>query len=212
MVEFIGKIFVQIFGSNSALATLIISMFPIVELKGAIPLGVSIDFWGDNALTETQAFIFSLIGSCLVVPIIALVFKPIINYMKQTKIFKRFALVIEEKVRSSSSKIITKSEDGGSKRKIILKMLGVLGFVAVPLPLTGVWTGTCIAVCLGLKFWQTVLSVVFGNIIAGFLITCVCSIFPNFTSILFLVVMAIVIVMLLIMIIKVVSSKRTKVE
>ena len=214
MIEGLGKFFVTIFGRNSWLATTIISMFPIIELKGAIPVGVSREFWGDNALSEPKAFLFSLLGSCLVVPIIALIFKPVISYMKQTKVFKRVALVIEDKVKSSSKRITINSEDGGrsSTKKTILKMLGVFGFVAIPLPLTGVWTGTCIAVCLGLRFWQTVLSVVLGNIVAGFLVTTVCTLFPNFTSILFLIVLAIVIVLLLIMLIKVLTTKKTKEE
>ena len=214
MIDIVGKVLVSIFGSNSWLATIIISMFPIIELKGAIPVGVSREFWGNNALSEPQAFVFSLIGSCLVVPIIALVFQPIINYMKERKAFKKIAMVLEDKVKSSSSKITARTEGGGSssKRKIALKMLGVFAFVAVPLPLTGVWTGTCIAVCLGLRLWQTILSVVIGNIVAGILITCVCTIFPNFTSWLFLIVLAIVIFVLLVMIVKVLLTKKTKEE
>lgn len=212
MINFLSKLFVGVFGSNSVLATLIVSMFPIIELKGAIPLGVSPEFWGENALTESQAFIISLLGSCLVVPIIALIFKPIISYMKETRVFKKLALVIESKVKTSSDKINKSSVGGGSKKTIILKMLGVFAFVAVPLPLTGVWTGTCIAVCLGLRFWQTVLSVVLGNIVAGFLITCVCTIFPNFTSILFLIVLAIVLVILMVLLIRVLTTKKTKEE
>ena len=214
MIEGFGKFFVTIFGSNSWLATMIISMFPIIELKGAIPVGVSREFWGENALSEPQAFLFSLIGSCLVVPLIALIFKPVITYMKQTKIFKKLALVIEDKVNSSTNRLAIKSADGGKSRwkTTILKMLGVFAFVAVPLPLTGVWTGTCIAVCLGLRFWQTVVSVVLGNIVAGFLVTTVCTLFPNFTSILFLIVLALVIVLLLIMLIKVLTTKKTKEE
>ena len=212
MIEFFGNIFAVVFGSNSWLATMIIAMFPIIELKGAIPVGVSNEFWGIHALSESQAFIFSLIGSCLVVPLIALGFKPIINYLKKTKIFKKLALVIEDKVKSSSDRITAKSEDGGisSRQKTILKMLGVFTFVAIPLPLTGVWTGTCIAVSLGLNFWQSVVSVILGNIVAGVLVTFVCTMFPQITSMLFLIVLAIVVVLLLIMIIRVISTKKTK--
>lgn len=212
MINFFGKMFAVIFGSNSKLATMVIAMFPIIELKGAIPVGVSREFWGESALTETQAFLFSLIGSCLVVPLIALVFRPIINYMKQSKFFKKFALVIEEKVKVSSSRIGSNSVGGGVLKRTILKMLGVFSFVAIPLPLTGVWTGTCIAVFLGLKFWQLVLSVVLGNIVAGVLVTFVCAMFPNFTSILFLIVLAIVLIMLMVLLIRVLTTKKTKEE
>ena len=196
MAEFIGSIFSYIFGSQSWLATLLISMFPIIELKGAIPVGMSTDFWGEHALTSMQAFWFSLLGSCLVVPIIALIFTPIIKWMKTTKIFKKLATAIENKVNKSSEKL------SSSNKTTFLKMLGVFIFVAIPLPLTGVWTGTCIAVAIGLKFWQSVVSVVLGNIVAGLLVTFVCSIFPQFTTIIFLVVLAIVIVLLVVWIIK----------
>lgn len=196
MAEFIGSIFSYVFGSQSWLATLLISMFPIIELKGAIPVGMSTDFWGEHALTSMQAFWFSLLGSCLVVPIVALIFTPIIKWMKTTKIFKKLATAIENKVNKSSEKL------SSSNKTTFLKMLGVFVFVAIPLPLTGVWTGTCIAVAIGLKVWQSVVSVVLGNIVAGLLVTFVCSIFPQFTTIIFLVVFAIVIVLLVVWIIK----------
>ena len=212
MISVFSDFFVSIFGGNSWLATMIISMFPIIELKGAIPVGMSVDFWGNAALSETEAVIFSLIGSCLVVPILAVVFKPIIVWMKRTKLFRKVAVVVEEKVKKSSVKVENKIQDGGtgSNKSTIIKMLGVFLFVAVPLPMTGVWTGTAMAVCLGLKFWQIVVSAVLGNIVAGVLITAVCSVFPQFTSILFLIVLSIVLVVLITMIIKIIFSKRTK--
>ena len=212
MISVFSNFFVSIFGSNSWLATMIISMFPIIELKGAIPVGMSVDFWGNAALSETEAVIFSLIGSCLVVPILVVVFKPVIIWMKKTKLFRKIAVVVEEKVKKSSVKVENKIQDGGtgSNKSTIIKMLGVFLFVAVPLPMTGVWTGTAMAVCLGLKFWQIVVSAVLGNIVAGVLITAVCSVFPQFTSILFLIVLSIVLVVLITMIIKIIFSKRTK--
>jgi uncharacterized membrane protein len=148
----------------------------------------------------------------LVVPILAVVFKPIIVWMKRTKLFRKIAVVVEEKVKKSSVKVENKIQDGGtgSNKSTIIKMLGVFLFVAVPLPMTGVWTGTAMAVCLGLKFWQIVVSAVLGNIVAGVLVTAVCSVFPQFTSILFLIVLSIVLVVLITMIIKIIFSKRTK--
>ena len=212
MIAFLGNVLVTIFGRNSVLATIVISMFPIIELKGAIPVGMSTDFWGENALSDHQAFICSLIGSCMVVPIIALIFQPIINYMKRTRFFKKFAAVIEEKVQNSSYKISTKciNSEYALIKKTVLKMLGVFSFVAIPLPFTGVWTGTCIAVSLGLKFWQVVVSCVVGNIIAAILVTFVCSLFPSFTSILFLIILLIFVVLLFVMLIKIAICKKTK--
>ena len=85
MLDFLGGIFASIFGNNSILATLIISMFPIIELKGAIPIGMSVDFWGEYALNGDVAFAISLVGSSIVVPIIALIFTPFLNALKRQK-------------------------------------------------------------------------------------------------------------------------------
>jgi len=212
MIEVFANIFDMLFGNCSWLATIIIAMLPIVELKGAIPVGMSVEFWGEHALSNTQSFLCSLIGSCLVVPILALIFQPIINWMKNSKLFKNIANFVDNKVIKSASKIEEKSTRQTSRKKTILKFLGVIAFVAIPLPLTGVWTGTCIGVALKLKYWQTVLSVVIGNIIAGLIITCVCSIFPQFTTIIFFVVLGIILFLLIYSIIKnLVRSRKTNV-
>ena len=98
-------------------------MFPIIELKGAIPVGMSVDFWGEYALSERSAFIFSLIGSCLVVPILAVVFKPVIRWMLSTRLFKKIATVIEDKVKKSSSKIENKLQEVKQKSKAFMMVL-----------------------------------------------------------------------------------------
>ena len=188
MVEFLGGIFAGIFGEHSVIATIIISMFPLIELKGGIPVGMSQDFFGSNALNGTQAFLYALLGSCLVVPIVAIIFKPILEWLKKTKVFRKIGQFIDDKVKTHSESINAKTDsEKSSKKKVWIKSLLVFGFVAIPLPLTGVWTGTCVAVAIGLKFWQTCISVILGNIVAGLIIVFVCSIFPQFTTILFLV-------------------------
>ena len=214
MAEFIGGFFSAIFGSHSWLATIIIAMFPIIELKGAIPVGMNEEFWGVNALNGTQAFLLSLLGSCLVVPILALIFNPLIKWLKRTKLFKKLGQFLDEKVRKHSASIEDKADKKATsaKKKVFIKMLGVFAFTAVPLPLTGVWTGTCVAVAIGLNFWQTVVSVVLGNIVAGLIITFVCAVFPQFTTILFLIVLAFVFAIVIYSIIKMLMRKKNSVE
>lgn len=216
MGEFIGGIFASIFGTHSVLATIIISMFPVIELKGAIPVGMNAEFWGENALNSMQAFWFSLLGSCLVVPILALIFTPLIRWLKKTKLFRKFGEFLDSKVKKHSSSINDKSESVNDidvakkdRRKTFIKMIGVFTFVAIPLPLTGVWTGTCVAVALGLKFWQICLSVILGNMVAGLIITTICVIFPQFTTVLFLIVLAIVVAVVIWSIIKMLIAKKS---
>lgn len=185
-------------------------MFPIIELKGAIPIGMSVDYWGSYALSGMESFLFSLLGSTIVVPIIALVFTPILNWLKKTKLFKSIGTFIDEKVRKHSQKLEGDVEKSKSKSKTIVKCLGVFAFVAVPLPLTGVWTGTCVAVAIGLKFWQTCLSVILGNIVAGLIIMFVCSIFPDIITILSIIFLAIVLCILIWLIIQIILNSRKK--
>lgn len=210
MSELIGSVFSFVFGSHSMIATILISMFPIIELKGAIPIGMSDVYWGEFALNGTEAFLFSLLGSSLVVPIIALIFTPILNWLKRARLFRRLGEYIDEKVKNHSAKINAKTDGESvvSNKKTFLKCLLIFGFVAIPVPLTGVWTGTCVAVAIGLKFWQTVLSVVLGNIVAGLIIVFVCSIFPEFTTILSIIFLAIVLVLAIIVVCKVLFSKK----
>ena len=214
MVEFLGGIFASIFGSHSIIATIIISMFPLIELKGGIPVGMSQDFWGVNALNGTQAFLYALLGSCLVVPIIALVFTPILNWLKKTKLFRKLGEMIDKKVKKHSESIEAKTDtEKSNTKKVWIKILLIFAFVAVPLPLTGVWTGTCVAVAIGLKFWQICLTVILGNIVAGLIIVFVCSIFPQFTTVLFLIVLAIIALLIVFTIVKyIISSKKAKIE
>ncbi|MBE5758182.1 MAG: hypothetical protein E7345_04615 [Clostridiales bacterium] len=203
MSEILGSFFASIFGSHSILATILIAMFPIIELKGAIPIGMSVDYWGQSALSGTEAFLFSLLGSSIVVPIIALIFIPVLNWLKRTKAFRKVATFIEEKVKKHSNELEEKvKENKKSKNKTLLKCFLVFGFVAIPVPLTGVWTGTCMAVLIGLKFWQILITVIPGNIVAGIIITTVCKIFPNFVTILSIIMLAIVIVLVVFLIVK----------
>ena len=209
MVDFLGKIFASIFGTHSSIATVIISMFPLIELKGGIPVGMSQDFWGEYALGAMNAFWLAMLGSCIVVPIVALIFKPILNWLKRTRLFRKLGELIDEKVKKHSESIDAKvQKEETSVKKTWLKAILVFLFVAVPLPLTGVWTGTCVAVAIGLNFWQTCLSCILGNVVAGLIIMFVCSVFPQFTTIIFIIFLAIILCLVLYAIIKLIINKK----
>lgn len=209
MVNFLGNLFASIFGTHSSIATIIISMFPLIELKGGIPVGMSQDFWGEYALSGMNAFWLALLGSCLVVPIIALIFKPILNWLKRTRLFRKLGELIDEKVKKHSESIDAKvQKEETSVKKTWLKAILVFLFVAVPLPLTGVWTGTCVAVAIGLNFWQVCVSCILGNVVAGLIIMFVCSVFPQFTTIIFIIFLAIILCLVLYAIIKLIINKK----
>ena len=118
MSEWLKALFVSIFGTNSALATFIISMVPIVELRGAIPFGSAKSFWGDNALSLWSSFFVSVAGSTLVCLILTFAFMPIFKWLKRTKAFKKLAEFVEKKLSKNSSKINKKTEDVKSSKKV----------------------------------------------------------------------------------------------
>lgn len=178
-------------------------MLPIIELRGAIPFGMSKTFWGARALSSWESFAFSFLGSSLVVPIIALLLKPILNWLKKTKLFKKLAIKIEENFKNKSKKVeedvenkdlYDNSQEGDAQndagvieekrhnKKFFMKLSAITLFVAIPLPLTGVWTGTAIAVMMDIPFFWTCASVILGNLIAGLIMQTICAIFPNFTT------------------------------
>lgn len=186
MSEWIKELFVTIFGSQSWLATLIISMIPIVELRGAIPFGSATAFWGEHALKLWQSLLFSLLGSTIVCVVLTFLFWPIFKWLKSTKTFKKIAVWVEKKLNRNAEGIEKKTQSEKDAKKIKwIKIIGIWGFVSIPLPLTGVWTGTCLALFIGLNKKETMLTVILGNIVAGLLMTLISFFFKDNTMIVF---------------------------
>ena len=88
------------------------------------------------------------------------------------------------------------------------KLIITTAFVAIPVPGTGVYTGSVLAIFIGLNFYQTVLSVTVGNIIAGLIVTLICSTFPEFTTIIFIAFLAMLIVYLAYRIVVAIKAKQ----
>ena len=203
MTELIHNFFASIFGNNIILATILISTLPIIELRGAIPFATNPGFWAEHTLNNWSAFAWSLLGSSAIVPIVAIIFLPLIKWLKSTKIFKKLAISVENKIKSKTSGI----ENAEKKSKIFSKsywkkIIAVFVFVAVPLPLTGVWTGTCIAVFIGLDYISTCVSVIAGNIVAGLIVTLILEFFPWLNGWLFYIFLGLVVIILIYELIK----------
>lgn len=209
MSEWIKLLFVKIFGANSWLATLIISMIPIVELRGAIPFGAATALWGENALPLWLSFLVSVAGSSFVCVFLAFLFWPIFNWLKKTKLFKRIADFVERKLNKNSENIEKKAgQESDKKKNTWIKIFGIFVFVAIPLPLTGVWTGTCLALFIGLNRKQTIIPVLLGNLVAGSIMTLISYFFADNTLIVLLVFLALVVVFTIYEVIKSFIKKR----
>lgn len=209
MTELIHNIFATIFGDNVVLATILISMVPIIELRGAIPFATNTGFWGSLAMNNWTAFGWSLLGSSAFVPVIALMSIPLINWLKHTKLFGKLAKALENRIKNKASNIDGADEMGKRFSKAYWKkMIGVFIFVSIPLPLTGVWTGTCIALFLGLDFFSTCASVICGNVVAGLFITLILQFFPWLNDWLFYIFLTIIAVVIVYELIKYLITKK----
>lgn len=126
-----------------------ISMLPIVELRGAIPVGATLglDFW--------ENYLLCVLGNVLPVPFLILFAKGILEWLS------RF-----EKIGSFFQKIIRKADEK-AKNLGKFELLGLFLFVAVPAPGTGAWTGSLIAAILRLRLRSALLAIVLGVMASG---------------------------------------------
>lgn len=141
--------FFQSMNLSNDLVVLLISMLPIVELRGAIPLGVLI------GMNPWQLFALAVLGNILPIPLIILCARPIVDFCLKTKLLRPIGDWLENKVRKNSHKI-TK-----------YKTWGLLVFVAIPLPGTGAWTGALLAALMNMRLKNALPSIILGVIIAG---------------------------------------------
>ena len=135
--------------------------------------------------------------------------------LKKIKWFNGFALKIEGYFQKKAYETLEEREGKNKKARsdVFLKSLGVFVFVAIPLPMTGIWTGTAIAVFLGLKFRNVILPVTLGNFVAGVLIlilSLICSAIGISLDLVLYCLFALAIILLVVTIFKISSTKSNK--
>ncbi|WP_053955775.1 COG2426 family protein [Inediibacterium massiliense] len=138
---------------SNEVMVLLVSAMPVMELRGAIPIGVSL------GMTPMHAMIIALIGSMIPVPFLLLLLKPIFKKLKENPSWRKLVDWITKRTLKKTTTIYK------------YKSLGLLLFVAVPIPTTGVWTGSVAASLLNIPFKHAFLSIFIGNCIAGLIIT-----------------------------------------
>ncbi len=167
MSEAIGEFFNRIVGAE--LSVFICSMIPVVELRGAIPLGAGfqVPWW--------LCYMLAVVGNMLPVPIILLFVKKVLTWMAGDEI-----TIFKKTVRGSRvnffNKIARKLFAKAEKNRPKIEKYGFWGiaiFVAIPLPGTGAWTGSLVAALFDMKFWKSFLSALIGVMGAGVIMTLV---------------------------------------
>lgn len=153
MAEAIERFFLETVGRE--LCVFFCSMLPIIECRGAVPLG-----WG-LGMPWWQTALFSIAGNLLPVPFILLFIRGLLKWMRgcRFKFFNKVAAWLDCKIEKHKGTIEKYS------------YWGVMIFVAVPLPGTGAWTGTMIASVLGLEPKKSFLAAIGGVLIATAIMT-----------------------------------------
>lgn len=134
---------------NDVLTTFIVSMLPVIELRG------SIIFAATQNVPWYIAYAVSVIGNVLPIPFIMLFLRPILNFLKKTKHLAKAANWIQERSMKKADKILK------------YEILGLFIFVAIPLPGTGAWTGAIIAALLDMRISRAFPTIVAGVMTAG---------------------------------------------
>ncbi len=135
------------------LHTLVISMAPVIELRGAIPYGLAqgLPFW--------PVFAAALVGNLIPVPFIILFIRRIFAFLRRHSSLGPLIARLEEKSHMKGRRV----------RRY--KALGLFILVAIPLPGTGAWTGAMVAALLDIRLKNAFPAIVLGVLVAGLLVS-----------------------------------------
>ena len=140
--------------AGNIMMTFLISMVPIIELRGAIPLGVI------NGLDVGTALIVSVLGNLVPVPFIIIFIRKIFKWMQSKS--------------ERLGRLVRKFEEKADKKKdqvVRYEFWGLMILVAVPLPGTGAWAGALVAAMLDMQLKRAFPSIALGVAAAGLIVT-----------------------------------------
>ena len=139
---------------NEIFKTFILSMLPITELRFSIPYGINF-----YLIPVYQVVLISIIGNITIGFLVVYIVGPVMEQLKRFFIFSKLINYIFKRTLSKSKSI--------EKRKFY----GLLVFVSIPFPLTGVWTGALAAYLLNLNRKNTLLAISLGVLISSTIVT-----------------------------------------
>ena len=148
----------NLFGTSyfaKCIITFIVAMLPIIELRGAIPIGVGI-----LGLPVHVTALISLVGNMVPVPFVIIFIRRVFGWMrKKSLLLGAFADMLENKAKTTGE---------GLYRG---ELIGLIIFVAIPLPGTGAWAGALIAAILNRRLRAALPAIGVGVVIAGILVS-----------------------------------------
>ena len=143
-------------GVSPWLIVLLISMLPIVELRGAIPVAIAV-----LGMPWQEAVPLAILGNMIPIPFLLLVLEWLLKLISRFRWGQRVTDWLYARTRSKGKVVERYAE------------LGLIVFVGIPLPGTGGWTGSLAAKIFGLDFWKSFLCVFIGVLLAALIVTLV---------------------------------------
>ena len=134
------------------LKTLVTAMLPILEIRGAIPVGVA------SGLDPWLAFAVGFVGNMLPIPILILLTRKVIEWLKQHNMLVKLTAWLESKGSKGAQKVQKYS------------FWGLFILVAIPLPGTGAWTGALVASLLDMRLKRALPAIAMGVAVAGLIV------------------------------------------
>ena len=134
------------------LKTLVTAMMPILEIRGAIPVGVA------SGLDPWLAFAVGFVGNMLPIPILILLTRKIIEWLKKHNMLVKLTAWLENKGSKGAQKVQKYS------------FWGLFILVAIPLPGTGAWTGALVASLLDMRLKRALPAIAMGVAVAGLIV------------------------------------------
>ena len=135
------------------LKIMILSMVPITELRGAIPIGKALK------LNPIGVYLSSVIGSTLVAIPLVLAYRHVVKFFKEKNMFLFLLRRVDNKIETSMKKMKAAS------------FIGIILFVGIPLPTTGTWTAAAIASILRMRLIEALSGIFIGNILSGLIVS-----------------------------------------
>ena len=140
--------------NNEHLKVFILSMLPITELRGSIPWAIKF-----YSLSVYEIVLISIIGNILIGVLILYAIGPVMYILSKNNLFKIFLNYIFKRTKKKGKMIY------------LLKFYGLILFVGIPMPLTGVWTGSLAAFLFGLSRKKSIIAITLGVLISSFIVT-----------------------------------------
>ena len=146
MLEIIKEIKKELF-------VILLGATPLSELRGAIPLGISMGF------SPIHSTILSLIGNMMIVPILLKILNPLMNYFEKTVLFSKSIGWIKKRTLRRTKDTIIK-----------YRLLGLFILVAIPIPTTGAWTGCIAASLFKIDYKDALFVILAGVLVSGIIV------------------------------------------